>query len=90
MLELLLKAYKAEPRSKTISKLLFKGKWEKEGGLRLQLKEWEEIKKNNNVKCTTSINWREFAWKTMIHFFRVPSQNVFTERDTLLEKIALK
>lgn len=47
-------------------------------------------KKNNNVKCTTSINWREFAWKTMIHFFRVPSQNVFTERDTLLEKIALK
>lgn len=94
MLGLFLKAYRAEPRTKIISKLYnvlqdlegndvkyVKEKCEKEGGFTLPIEEWEDILKNI-VKCTASINWREFVWKNVIRFFRVPSQGASLGRDT--------
>lgn len=63
IIEIFLKAYRAEPRTKIVSKIFMeiqsliesdvtyiKEKWEKDGGLTLQLEEWEEILEGNS-KC---------------------------------------
>lgn len=84
-------AYQSKLNKKLISKLYrglenlknqdtqyIKQKWEAEANITLSLEEWEEI--NQHVwKTSSSLMWREYAWKNVVRFFRTPAQTKYRE-----------
>lgn len=52
-----------------------KDKWEKESNIEIQIESWEKII-SQQWKSTSALSWREFGWKNVVRFFRVPAQRI--------------
>ena len=65
--------YKGLLTLKKHSTLYVKTKWEKEAEMIISEEEWTTIWLYQ-WKCTSSQNWREFSWRSLIRYFITPSR----------------
>lgn len=88
IVRIFLLSYKSDPGRGNISKIYkvlqglvkedtayIKEKWEKESNITMQMETWEKII-CQQWKSTSALSWREFGWKSIARFFRVPAQRI--------------
>ncbi len=88
LVKIFLIGYRSDPGRGNISKIYkvlqelegedaayIKEKWEKESNITIQLETWEKITLQQ-WKSTSALSWREFGWKNIVGFFRVPAQRI--------------
>lgn len=94
LLKIFLLSYRSDPGRGNISKIYkvlreleggdtayIKEKWEKESNITIRMEIWGKIILQK-WKSTFSLSWREFGWKNVVRFFRVPAQRTSLGRNT--------
>uniref|UniRef100_A0A3B1J8B1 Reverse transcriptase domain-containing protein n=1 Tax=Astyanax mexicanus TaxID=7994 RepID=A0A3B1J8B1_ASTMX len=93
ILKLFIEAYQSQPLTGIISKMYeglmeltgnsteyIKQKWEKESCQSISNERWPRICEQQ-WKCTSAHNWREFGWKCVTRFFITPKQRPGENQD---------